>query len=250
LYPLELYNKEEARDVIDMIESRQHEFYEKYGLHFIHASDEWYITAQRDFPEEERYDGYIQLENGVGMMRIFMDEFAEALEAEVRDAGYEEKKGCISRTITIATGVLAYPVIIDFASRIMEAFPGVTVNVCCIRNDFFGEAITVSGLITGQDLIKQLQERKEKGEYLGDVLLIPSNMLRTGEQVFLDDVTVSDVEEALEMKLAAVEAGGSDFMEAVLGSDYKVDRDNENFAYIKAYKEAYTMAIPKIQERE
>lgn len=250
LYPLELYNKEEARDVIDMIESRQHEFYEKYGLHFIHASDEWYITAQRDFPEEERYDGYIQLENGVGMMRIFMDEFAEALEAEVRDPGYEEKKGCISRTLTIATGVLAYPVIIDFASRIMEAFPGVIVNVCCIRNDFFGEAITVSGLITGQDLIKQLQERKEKGECLGDVLLIPSNMLRTGEQVFLDDVTVSDVEEALEMKLAAVEAGGSDFMEAVLGSDYKVDRDNGNFAYIKAYKEAYTMAIPKIQERE
>ena len=80
LFPIELYTKEEAGAVIDMVESRQQEFYEQYGLHFIHASDEWYIIAGRDFPEEERYDGYIQLENGVGMMRMFINEFNEALE--------------------------------------------------------------------------------------------------------------------------------------------------------------------------
>ena len=93
LFPIELYTKEEAGAVIDMVESRQQEFYEQYGLHFIHASDEWYIIAGRDFPEEERYDGYIQLENGVGMMRMFINEFNEALEDVISKKEYEELAG-------------------------------------------------------------------------------------------------------------------------------------------------------------
>ena len=88
LYPLELFTKEEAGEIIDMIESRQKKYYEEYGLHFYAASDEWYITAGRDFPEEERYDGYIQLENGVGMMRLFITEFTEALEQVKSNPGY------------------------------------------------------------------------------------------------------------------------------------------------------------------
>lgn len=236
LYPLELFNMQEAGAVIDMIESRQKEFYEKYGLHFIHASDEWYIIAERDFPEEERYDGYIQLENGVGMMRMFIDEFNEALKRVKKDINYKKLKKNITRTLTLATGKLTYPTIKSFATQIMEIFPKININVYCIRNDFFGETITVSGLITGQDLIKQLKERKEKGEYLGDVLQIPSNMLRIGEQVFLDDITVGDVEKALEMKVVAVESGGKQFIEAIISDEYKMDRNNENFVYIQAYK--------------
>lgn len=236
LYPLELFNKQEAGAVIDMIESRQKEFYEKYGLHFIHASDEWYINAERDFPEEERYDGYIQLENGVGMMRIFIGEFNEALERVKKDIKYKKLKKNVTKTLTLATGKLTYPTIKSFASQIMEVFPKIKINVYCIRNDFFGETITVSGLITGQDLIKQLKERKENGEHLGDVLQIPSNMLRIGEQVFLDDITVGDVEKALEMKVVAVESGGQQFIDAIISNDYKMDRNNENFVYIQAYK--------------
>ena len=102
LFPIELYTKEEAGAVIDMVESRQQEFYDQYGLHFIHASDEWYITAGRDFPEEERYDGYIQLENGVGMMRMFINEFNEALEDVVSAREYEGLAETVSRTLTIA----------------------------------------------------------------------------------------------------------------------------------------------------
>ncbi len=237
LYPIELFNKHEAEAVIDMIESRQNVFYEKYGLHFIHASDEWYITAERDFPEEERYDGYIQLENGVGMMRMFIDEFNEALEHVKKDKKYKKLRKNVSRTLTMATGKLTYPTIKSFASQIMEVFPDIKINVCCIRNDFFGETITVSGLITGQDLIKQLQKRKDNGEYLGDVLQIPSNMLRVGEQVFLDDFTVSDVEKALGMKVVAVESGGKEFIDAIICDDYKMDRNNEKFVYIQAYKQ-------------
>ncbi|MCC8024939.1 MAG: DUF512 domain-containing protein [Clostridium sp.] len=235
LFPVGLYTKEEAGNVIDMIESRQQEYYDRYGLHFIHASDEWYITAGRDFPEEERYDGYIQLENGVGMMRLFINEFNETLEEITGSPEYEGLKNTVNRTLTIATGKLAFPTIRSFAGQLMKAFPLLTIHVFFIRNCFFGETITVSGLITGQDLVKQLKERREKGEELGDVLQIPSNMLRMGEQVFLDDLTVKDVEEELGMKLAAVEPGGREFIEAILDPEYRMKRNNDNFVYIKAY---------------
>ena len=184
LFPIELYTKEEAGAVIDMVESRQQEFYDQYGLHFIHASDEWYITAGRDFPEEERYDGYIQLENGVGMMRMFINEFNEALEDVVSAREYEGLAETVSRTLTIATGRLTYSTICGFAGQLMDVFPHLTVHVYAIRNDFFGETITVSGLITGQDLIRQLKERQDAGEDLGEVLQIPSNMLRVGTGIF------------------------------------------------------------------
>lgn len=244
LFPIELYTREEACAVIDLIESHQQKYYEAYGLHFIHASDEWYITAQREFPEEERYDGYIQLENGVGMMRMLINEFQEELEQILHGKEYGDLKQSLSRTLTIATGKLAYPTICGFARQLMEAFPGLSVQVYAIRNDFFGETITVSGLITGQDLMKQLKEVQENGGQLGDALLIPSNMLRMGEQVFLDDLTVQDAEQALGLQVAAVESGGKEFIEAILYPDYQMQRNNENFVYIQAYDR------PKETEKE
>ena len=235
LYPLELFTKEEAGEIIDLIESYQQKCFEEYGLHFIHASDEWYITAEREFPEEERYDGYIQLENGVGMMRLLMTEFAEAMEQLKSGARYEELKETLHRTVTIATGKLAYPVLKGFAAQMMEQFPGLTVNVVWIRNDFFGETITVSGLVTGQDLIRQLKEKQEAGLVLGDSVVIPSNMLRTGERVFLDDVTTADVEAALGTGVVINGPEGKDFVEAVLNPEYHDGRNNGNFVYIQAY---------------
>ena len=235
LYPLELFTKEEAGEIIDLIESYQQKCFEEYGLHFIHASDEWYITAEREFPEEERYDGYIQLENGVGMMRLFIREFDEALEQMVNSEKYEELKQSLHRTVTIATGKLTYPTLCSFAKRLMNYFPGLTVNVFWIRNDFFGETITVSGLITGQDLVKQLKEKQESGIDLGNALNLPSNMLRTGEQVFLDDMLVSDVEEALNIKVVSTASGGKDFIESVINPAYHDSRVNGNFVYIQAY---------------
>ena len=117
----------------------------------------------------------------------------------------------------------------------MKCFPGLTIHVVAIRNDFFGETITVSGLITGQDLISQLKEQQDAGMELGDTLNIPINMLRSGEKVFLDDVTVADVEKALNIHVAAVEANGRDFIEAIINPKYCSDRENENFVYIQAY---------------
>lgn len=235
LFPLEPFTKEEAETVIDTIESFQKGFYEEYGLHFIHASDEWYIMAGRKFPEEERYDGYIQLENGVGMMRLLKNEFEEAFRQVIESADYEKNKETVKRTLTIATGKLAYPTIAQLAKRMMEAFPNLKIQVYCIRNDFFGEAVTVAGLVTGQDLIKQVKEHRESGDELGDSLLIPSTMLRMGEQVFLDDVTVEELENELQMKLVAIESRGTDFVEAVLNPAYSMDRETDHFVYVKAY---------------
>ncbi len=235
LYPLEVFNKEEAGKVIDLIESRQQAFYDKYGLHFIHASDEWYIIAERDFPDEERYDDYIQLDNGVGMMRLFNDEFNESLDEVINDSNYEDLKENLERHFAIATGKLTYPTIQRFADAIMKAFPKVHIEVLSIRNDFFGETITVSGLITGQDLMKQVNAAK-KEKNLGNELKIPGNMLRSGEAVFLDDVTVDQVSEAIDMTVTPIEADGKDFLEAVLFDDYRMERDNENFVYIQAFK--------------
>ena len=204
LYPLELFTKEEAGEIIDMIESRQKKYYEEYGLHFMHASDEWYITAGRDFPEEERYDGYLQLENGVGMLRLLFEEFTEGYKSLTGDERQEE--------LSIATGKLAYPYISARAEKIEEKFPNLEIHVFSIRNDFFGERITVSGLITAQDLTAQL-----KGERLGSRLLIPCNMLKTDEDVFLDDFTVRQVSDALQVPIDIVKSSGQDFIDAVIG---------------------------------
>ena len=206
LEPLEPFDKEDAEQVIDTIERWQKELYKKHGKHVVHASDEWYLLAERELPEEERYDGYLQLENGVGMLRLLHNEFTEALAMEDGD----DRK----RTLSLATGKLAYPTICGLMEQLKEKFPNTTVHVYPIRNDFFGERITVSGLVTGQDLMGQL-----KGEKLGERLLIPCNMLRVDEDVFLDDYTVGDVEKALQLPLNIVKSSGQNLLDAVLGRE-------------------------------
>ena len=203
LYPLEPFTKEDACEVIDLIEKWQTINYERHGIHFIHASDEWYILAERELPEEGRYDGYIQLENGVGMLRLLREEVMDALDEKTDDGKKEE--------ISIATGRLPYPYLAKFVREIEKVYPGRNVHVYPIRNDFFGESITVAGLITGQDLIAQLKD-KELGEYL----LLPINMFRSGETVFLDDLTAEDVEKALQVKIRIVKSDGQDFVHAIL----------------------------------
>lgn len=141
LYPLQPFTKEDAKEVLHIIHKWQKKAYEEFGIHFIHGGDEWYILAEEELPEEERYDGYLQLENGVGMLRLLMNEFED---------GYESLNGDeIDREVSVATGFLAYPYIKRMADRIMEKYPKSKIHVYGIRNDFFGELITVSGLITG-----------------------------------------------------------------------------------------------------
>ena len=210
LFPLEPFTREDAREVLSTIHHYQNESYQKYGNHFIHASDEWYILAGEELPEEDRYDGYLQLENGVGMMRLLLNEFEEAVK-ELQEKISAGTLDFSSREISMATARLAYPFIRDMAARMMEMVPGLMIHVYEIRNNFFGEMITVSGLLTGQDLIAQLTGRE-----LGETLYLPQNVLRSGEEVFLDDVTVTEMEKALQVKVDIIKSSGRDFVNAVL----------------------------------
>ena len=203
LYPLEPFTKEEAREVLAIIHRWQNKIYEEYGTHFIHAGDEWYILAGEEMPEEERYDGYLQLENGVGTTRLLQNEFQEAFERISGDDRETE--------ISLATGKLAYPYLKDMIGTLQTKYPHVAVHLYEIRNDFFGELITVAGLITGQDLKAQLS-----GKLLGSRLLLPCCMLRNGEEVFLDDVTLEELKETLQVQIDIVKSSGQDFIEAVL----------------------------------
>ena len=214
LYPLEPFTKEDAKEVIGLIKKWQDYMYEKYGMHFIHASDEWYLLAEEELPTEDRYDGYLQLENGVGMLTLLKDEFKEAMQTAIHQKSlYKDLTGGKTKRLTIATGRLAYDTIRDMAAQMMEAFEWLDLNVVAIRNDFFGERITVSGLLTGQDLIAQL-----KGLSLGEKLLLPQNVLRSGENYFLDDITVPQLEEALQVQVDIVKSSGLDFVETVLNA--------------------------------
>ena len=248
LYPLEPFGREDAAAVIDMIEKYQQECFSKYGIHFIHVSDEWYILADREMPEEERYDGYLQLENGVGMLRFLLNEFEESMavrqkadlqgksnvqvKSGVQDrpdlqskpgmqdrSGMQDKPGksglqdiSYREELSIATGKLPFPYIRRMAERMMAVYPGLNIHVYPITNYFFGERITVSGLITGQDLLFQL-----KGKPLGSRLLLPENILRGGEDVFLDDMRVGELEKALQVPINIVKSSGHDFVKTILG---------------------------------
>ena len=206
LYPLEPFTREDACGVLDLIHGWQDRLYREQGTHFIHAGDEWYFLAGRDIPPEESYDGYLQLENGVGMVRLFEEEVAAALKDCVPQAEGER------RSVTIATGVLAAPVIEAAAGLVNSYFPWVCVKVVPIENNFFGGMITVAGLITGQDLEDQLQHVD-----LGEELLLTENMMRSGERVFLDDVTVEELSETLQIPVTIVESSGKGLVEALVG---------------------------------
>ena len=158
LYPLEPFNGKDAAEVIDQIEGWQEKLFEEHGIHFVHASDEWYLIAGRPVPAADRYDGYLQLENGVGMVRLLTDEVEEGL----KELEGDQRSGELS----IATGMLIYPVIRELTERAGRYYPNISIRVYPVVNRFFGESITVSGLLTGKDILEQLRERSlEAGSF-------------------------------------------------------------------------------------
>ena len=211
LYPLQPFTKEDAKKVLEQIHRWQKELFDRYGLHFVHASDEWYILAGQELPDEDNYDGYLQLENGVGMLRLLMEEFRDSLR-QLEENGAMARWQGKKREVSAVTGRISAPYIRRMADRLEEKFPGLTVHLYPVRNDFFGEQITVTGLLTGQDIIAQL-----KGKELGEELLLPVNVLRSGENVLLDDVTTQDISKALQVPVNIVKSSGYDFTETILG---------------------------------
>lgn len=204
LYPLICFDKNSAGETIDIIEGFQQRFLDEYGTRVVFPSDEFFLTAERELPDMAYYEDFSQYENGVGMLRSLIDEFEAALDLAEWDGG--------QRQVSIATGYAPYPVIARLARIAEEKFDGLKCRVYPIRNDFFGETITVTGLITAQDIIAQL-----KGKELGDELLVSKSMLMSGSDVFLDDMTVEDVENALGTKVKAAPNDGYELLDAILG---------------------------------
>ena len=202
LYPLCEYTKETAKEVIDIIEKFGNDFKEKHGTRLAYASDEFYLKAELPLPEEDYYEDYPQIENGVGLWKSLESEFMSTLSLD--------KTKEYDFTVSIATGTAAYPLIKKLTEALNERYEKARVNVYEIKNDFFGHSITVAGLITGKDLISQL-----KGKELGERLLIPEVMLRSERDMFLDNVTVEEAEKELNIKIEAVSNDGFDLYDTI-----------------------------------
>ncbi len=212
LYPLEPVEKDDAIRTLAIIEEVQKKAFRTYGIHFAHASDEIYILADVPIPPAEEYDDYPQLENGVGMLRLMSDEYAAAYDRvkNAIDSGRIDPKR-YKCSFSIATGKLAASYVDEATSRICSLFPDVSYKIYTVRNDFFGPYITVAGLLTGGDIISQL-----KGKDLGDCLLIPECMMKADEDIFLDNVTIGELEGALQVKTHIVKSNGLDLVEFIL----------------------------------
>ena len=217
LYPLEPFEAEDCKKVIASIEKWQKKAFEEFGVHFVHASDEWYITAGLELPEEERYDGYLQIENGVGMTRSLIEEFKFALEDA--DEKYNRGIGRLFKGLTIkkervivVTGKLVSGHIGKLIDSFSALFPSKDIELVAIRNDFFGERITVTGLLTGRDIVAQLKDHMP-----ADRVIIPENVLRAGTEVFLDDYTLTEMRSALHSKIDIVKSSGQDMVRCLLG---------------------------------
>lgn len=216
LYPLEPFNKEDAIELINIVEEYQEIAMKEHGYHFVHASDEWYINADKEIPDEDNYDGYIQLENGVGMVRLMLNEIDASVSSYLSEHNGETYLG--HKIVSTITGMLSYDVMCQATKKIKEAAPNIEINVYPIRNDFFGERITVTGLLTGQDIVAQLQ-----GKNLGDALLLPCNVLKADEDIFLDDMTLLELQNALQVPVIIVQSNGTDIFNSII----EMERNNE-----------------------
>ena len=272
LYPLEPFEKEDSEKVLEQIERWQKYYKTKYGTNLVYASDEWYLTAGRELPAIEEYEGFPQIENGVGMLRSLLDEFEEASKTK-----FDIHEG----RVLMLTGMAPYSVIKGLSDRIMELYPQITIEVMPVVNEFFGPRITVTGLITGRDILKQVADKYlnsqtpsydknrsgisvndasveaapdpdrknpyelkdpvpaddmhqtliERQQILDsftqkyphdiaknlpfDFIVIPSAMLRAGEKVFLDDITVDDLQNALQTDFRIVKSNGEEFFKVL-----------------------------------
>ena len=201
LYPLTDYSPDEAAEVIDTVNAFGDVLRERVGTRMFYVADEFYLKAGRPIPDSDYYEDYPQIENGVGMLRSFADEF---------DVGVEDVSELASMTakrhVSVATGVASYPLVSSLARRIESLTDKVKIDVYEIKNCFFGESITVSGLLTGKDIYEQLRDKE-----LGDALMIPRNALRVGEDVFLCGMTLSELSEKLKTNIRVCENDGFDF---------------------------------------
>lgn len=209
LYPLRPYTKEEALTVVAQAEAFQKEMLKKHGTRFVFPSDEFYQIAGLEIPVADTYEDFPQFENGVGLLARLREEFREAYRLAQRFD--PDGKEIVPRRVVMATGTSVAP----FMQALLNEcpIPGVQIAIHPIVNRFFGETVTVSGLITGQDLVAQLKGVE------ADEILITESMLREGEDIFLDDMTLQEAQEALGIRIHPVPDDGADLLDALRGTE-------------------------------
>ena len=208
LFPLTQFSSEECASVIDTVTKFGDECKKKHGSRLFFASDEFYLKASRPLPDDDFYEGYMQIENGVGMLTDMKTGF----EYEIEDTNELHRDFCAPRHVSVATGFSAYEHIKALCEHLCDEFDGLKVTVYPIRNDFFGHEITVAGLLTATDIIAQLKDCE-----LGDELLIPASALRAEGDVLLDDMSPEDISRALNVKTTPCESEPAEFIRTVLG---------------------------------
>ena len=204
LAKLEIFEYESANETIDQVHALQEKYLKELNTRFAFLSDEFYIIAKRPLLDYDEYEGFLQFEDGVGMIRKQGTETINYLKTLDADDSIE-------KTVSIATGSSAYEFILDMANKVMEKFKNVKINVYKIRNDYFGHTITVSGLITATDIINQLKDKD-----LGSALYITRSMLKSDEEVFLDDITLEELTEKLNVQVITCQNEGKDFVEKII----------------------------------
>lgn len=200
LHKIEPFDRESSLQVLNQIIEKQNELLKKIGTRFVFPSDEFYVMANYPIPEFDEYEGFPQIENGVGLIRNFEHE----VEKELKNIN----NNCdLKKSYILATGTLAYDFMLKIKEKVLSKFYNLNLKVVAIENKFFGELITVSGLVTGQDLLNKLRKYKDI-----DGIIIPRTMLRSDTEVFLDDLTVSDIQSRLNVKIIPVEVSGKEFV--------------------------------------
>lgn len=202
---LEIFNKQTAGETIDQVDKLHHKYLKELGTRFIFLSDEFYIMANRKLLNYDEYEGFIQFENGVGMISKFEREIKDYLENLSKDYKSKIKK------VSIATGHSAYEFMCEMSKCIMEKCPNVQIDVYKIINNFFGDTITVSGLVTATDIIDQLKDKD-----LGETLYIPRSMLKADEEIFLDNITLEEISNIMEIEVVPCLNEGKDFIDKIL----------------------------------
>ncbi|MCC5911887.1 MAG: DUF512 domain-containing protein [Clostridiaceae bacterium] len=205
LYPLKPFDKETALATVKQVKDWQNKLDKSLGRNFVYLSDEFYLLANEALPSYESYNGFPQLENGVGMVVKFKQEFYDGLE-KVQAISLENPKKVI-----VITGELIYATIHQLCNDLMSKIENLVIEVVPIKNDFFGGQVSVTGLVTATDILKNL-----RGKDLGEKILIPQSMMRAEEEVFLDDITIDEMEQQLNVKVQVCEVEGSTFIDRIL----------------------------------
>lgn len=222
LFLMKPYDHKTASKVIDQVQAWQKKILNEKGRRFVHLSDEFYILADRPFPEAEDYEGFPQIENGVGLVTKFCREVEEALaiaEEKISRKGFSVNKDNRLIQVQLVTGTLAKNFMGEIAKNIQRVIPFIEVDVIPVANRFFGETITVSGLVTGSDILetlKVLEVSKEKNNHQKTVTMLPKSMLKAEEKVFLDDLTIQDLENELSRDVVVSPVDGKEFIQNLL----------------------------------